>query len=215
MSPTRSIEENIHDASRAFHGDRRRTDRELFADAPRSIRNSAIKKWYQKSKSVSAKAVEVTSTTASKAYAACRNIFAEKDVLEDFSGCRRTQRIAVLGVLHKSGIGVDGGAADRNAEAAQKAPPAAGAAHHGPRTIRGLIAMAARCLHRQFGIRRALGQIAQGHGHGRRRRRARVCHRGRRRHLCRRRLARLRQRDHFAPRSQDQLALRPQQRTQR
>jgi murein DD-endopeptidase MepM/ murein hydrolase activator NlpD len=60
--------------------------------------------WYQKSKSVSAKAVEVTSTTASKAYGRMQKYLAEKDVLKTFQDAGEHSEIAVLGVLHKSGI---------------------------------------------------------------------------------------------------------------
>jgi murein DD-endopeptidase MepM/ murein hydrolase activator NlpD len=60
--------------------------------------------WYQKSKVVSAKAVEVTSTTASKAYARMQKYLAEKDVLKTFQDAGEHSETAVLGILHKSGI---------------------------------------------------------------------------------------------------------------
>jgi murein DD-endopeptidase MepM/ murein hydrolase activator NlpD len=71
--------------------------------------------WYQKSKEVSAKAVEVTtataskaaditSTTASKAYARMQQYLAEKDVLKTFYDAGEHSETAVLSVLHKSAI---------------------------------------------------------------------------------------------------------------
>ena len=60
--------------------------------------------WYQKSKDVSAKAIEVTSTTASKAYTRMQKYLAEKDVLKTFQDAGEHSETAVLGVLHKSGI---------------------------------------------------------------------------------------------------------------
>jgi murein DD-endopeptidase MepM/ murein hydrolase activator NlpD len=71
--------------------------------------------WYQKSKEASAKAVEVTtataskaaeltSTTASKAYARMQQYLAEKDVLKTFYDAGEHSETAVLNVLHKSGI---------------------------------------------------------------------------------------------------------------
>jgi murein DD-endopeptidase MepM/ murein hydrolase activator NlpD len=60
--------------------------------------------WYQKSKVISTKAVEVTSTTASKAYGRMQKYLAEKDVLKTFQDAGEHSETAVLGVLHKSGI---------------------------------------------------------------------------------------------------------------
>jgi murein DD-endopeptidase MepM/ murein hydrolase activator NlpD len=60
--------------------------------------------WYQKSKDASAKAIEVTSTTASKAYTRMQKYLAEKDVLKTFQDAGEHSETAVLGVLHKSGI---------------------------------------------------------------------------------------------------------------
>jgi murein DD-endopeptidase MepM/ murein hydrolase activator NlpD len=60
--------------------------------------------WYQKSKDVSAKAIEVTSTTASKAYTRMQKYLAEKDVLKTFQDAGEHSETAVLGILHKSGI---------------------------------------------------------------------------------------------------------------
>jgi murein DD-endopeptidase MepM/ murein hydrolase activator NlpD len=60
--------------------------------------------WYQKSKEASAKAVEVTSTTATKAYSRMQQYLAEKDVLKTFYDAGEHSETAVLGVLHKSGI---------------------------------------------------------------------------------------------------------------
>jgi hypothetical protein len=71
--------------------------------------------WYQKSKEASAKAVEVTtttatkaaevtSTTASKAYTRMQQYLAEKDVLKTFYDAGEHSETAVLSVLHKSGI---------------------------------------------------------------------------------------------------------------
>jgi murein DD-endopeptidase MepM/ murein hydrolase activator NlpD len=60
--------------------------------------------WYQKSKAVSAKAIEVTSTTASKAYARTQKYLAEQDLLKTFQDAGEHSESAVLGILHKSGI---------------------------------------------------------------------------------------------------------------
>ncbi len=60
--------------------------------------------WYQKSKIVSTKAIEVTSTTATKAYSRMQKYIAEKDVLKTFQDAGEHSEIAVLGILHKSGI---------------------------------------------------------------------------------------------------------------
>jgi murein DD-endopeptidase MepM/ murein hydrolase activator NlpD len=86
--------------------------------------------WYQKSKEASAKAVEVTtttatkaaevaSTTASKAYARMQQYLAEKDVLKTFYDAGEHSETAVLSVLHKSGIAK---------QPAPAAPPSGGAA---------------------------------------------------------------------------------------
>jgi murein DD-endopeptidase MepM/ murein hydrolase activator NlpD len=88
--------------------------------------------WYQKSKQASAKAVEVTtttatkaaavtSTTASKAYARMQQYLAEKDVLKTFYDAGEHSETAVLNVLHKSGI------------AKQVAPPPPGGAARPPK----------------------------------------------------------------------------------
>ena len=60
--------------------------------------------WYQKSKAASTKALEVTSTTASKAYARTQKYLAEKDLLKTFQDAGEHSETAVLGILHKSGI---------------------------------------------------------------------------------------------------------------
>jgi murein DD-endopeptidase MepM/ murein hydrolase activator NlpD len=71
--------------------------------------------WYQDTKQASAKAVEVTtttaakaaevtSTTASKAYARMQKYLAEKDLLKTFHDSSEHSEVAVLSVLHKSGI---------------------------------------------------------------------------------------------------------------
>lgn len=71
--------------------------------------------WYQKSKQASAKAVEITtstatkaaemtSTTASRAYTRMQQYLAEKDVLKTFYDAGEHSETAVLNVLHKSGI---------------------------------------------------------------------------------------------------------------
>ena len=75
--------------------------------------------WYQKSKQASAKAVEVTqstaskaaeltTTTASKAYTRMQQYLAEKDVLKTFYDAGEHSETAVLNVLHKSGIAKQG-----------------------------------------------------------------------------------------------------------
>lgn len=60
--------------------------------------------WYQKSKQATAKAVEVTSTTASRAYARTQKYLAEQDLLKTFQDAGEHSETAVLGVLHKSGM---------------------------------------------------------------------------------------------------------------
>jgi murein DD-endopeptidase MepM/ murein hydrolase activator NlpD len=60
--------------------------------------------WYQKSKVASAKAIEVTSTTASRAYARTQKYLAEQDLLKTFQDAGEHSETAVLGILHKSGI---------------------------------------------------------------------------------------------------------------
>ena len=60
--------------------------------------------WYQKGKVVTAKAAEVTSTTASKAYTRMQKYIAEKDLLKTFQDAGEHSETAVLGILHKSGI---------------------------------------------------------------------------------------------------------------
>jgi murein DD-endopeptidase MepM/ murein hydrolase activator NlpD len=87
--------------------------------------------WYQKSKQASAKAVEVTattatkaaeatSTTASKAYTRMQQYLAEKDVLKTFYDAGEHSETAVLSVLHKSGIAK---------QPVPATPPPGGAAH--------------------------------------------------------------------------------------
>jgi murein DD-endopeptidase MepM/ murein hydrolase activator NlpD len=82
--------------------------------------------WYQKSKEASAKAVEVTTTTATKAaevttttaqkaYARMQQYLAEKDVLKTFYDAGEHSETAVLGVLHKSGIARSASAAPTGA----------------------------------------------------------------------------------------------------
>jgi murein DD-endopeptidase MepM/ murein hydrolase activator NlpD len=86
--------------------------------------------WYQDTKQASAKAVEVTTTTATKAaevtkdtaakaYARMQKYLAEKDLLKTFHDSGEHSEVAVLSVLHKSGI------------ARTPAPPPAGGAAPG------------------------------------------------------------------------------------
>jgi murein DD-endopeptidase MepM/ murein hydrolase activator NlpD len=82
--------------------------------------------WYQKSKVVSAKAVEVTSTAASKAYARTQKYLAEQDLLKTFHDAGEHSETAVLGILHKSGIKGSG-----PPSTAAKAPAAKGNAAQG------------------------------------------------------------------------------------
>ncbi|GAC1666444.1 MAG: hypothetical protein NVS9B2_06560 [Steroidobacteraceae bacterium] len=76
----------------------------LFAGCATVEQKFGEKEWYQKSKVVSTKAVEVTSTTASKAYSRMQKYLAEKDVLKTFQDAGEHSEHAVLGILHKSGI---------------------------------------------------------------------------------------------------------------
>jgi murein DD-endopeptidase MepM/ murein hydrolase activator NlpD len=89
--------------------------------------------WYQKSKQASAKAVEVTSTTAtkaaevastsaSKAYTRMQQYLAEKDVLKTFYDAGEHSETAVLGVLHKAGIAKTAAPAAPTGTAGQPAP---------------------------------------------------------------------------------------------
>jgi len=75
--------------------------------------------WYQKSKEVSTKAVTVTETTASKALARTQKYLAEQDLLKTFHDAGEHSESAVLGILHKSGMGT--------ATASTTAPAHAGA----------------------------------------------------------------------------------------
>ena len=74
--------------------------------------------WYQKSKEASTKAIEVTSTAASKTYSRMHKYLAEKDVLKTFQDAGEHSETAVLGILHKSGIAT-----------APVAPPAGSPSH--------------------------------------------------------------------------------------
>jgi murein DD-endopeptidase MepM/ murein hydrolase activator NlpD len=76
----------------------------MFAGCATVDQKFGDQEWYQKSKAASTKAVVVTSTTASKAYARMQKYLAEKDVLKTFQDAGEHSEIAVLGVLHKSGI---------------------------------------------------------------------------------------------------------------
>jgi murein DD-endopeptidase MepM/ murein hydrolase activator NlpD len=60
--------------------------------------------WYQKAHEVSVKAVDVASTTASKAYKRMQKYAAEKDLLQTFHDAGEHSEAAVLTILHKSGI---------------------------------------------------------------------------------------------------------------
>jgi type IV pilus biogenesis protein CpaD/CtpE len=89
--------------------------------------------WYQKTKVISAKAVDVTTTTASKAYARTQKYLAEQDLLKTFQDAGEHSEAAVLGVLHKSGISKGSGAPSSaanvpspNAAAGPKPAPCAG-----------------------------------------------------------------------------------------
>jgi murein DD-endopeptidase MepM/ murein hydrolase activator NlpD len=76
----------------------------IFAGCATVDQKFGDKDWYQKSKVVSTKAVEVTSTTATKAYSRMQKYLAEKDVLKTFQDAGEHSENAVLGILHKSGI---------------------------------------------------------------------------------------------------------------
>lgn len=76
----------------------------LFAACATVDQKFGDQEWYQKSKVVSTKAVEVTSTTATKAFSRMQKYLAEKDVLKTFQDAGEHSEIAVLGILHKSGI---------------------------------------------------------------------------------------------------------------
>ncbi|MEA3152106.1 MAG: hypothetical protein QOD56_3045 [Gammaproteobacteria bacterium] len=83
--------------------------------------------WYQKTKVVTAKAVEVTSTTASKAYARTQKYLAEQDLLKTFQDAGEHSETAVLGVLHKSGISKGSSPSHTAPATAANSPGAAGA----------------------------------------------------------------------------------------
>jgi murein DD-endopeptidase MepM/ murein hydrolase activator NlpD len=76
----------------------------LFAGCATVDQKFGDQEWYQKSKVASSKAVEVTSTTASKAYSRMQKYLAERDVLKTFQDAGEHSETAVLGILHKSGI---------------------------------------------------------------------------------------------------------------
>jgi murein DD-endopeptidase MepM/ murein hydrolase activator NlpD len=76
----------------------------LFAGCATVDQKFGDQEWYQKSKEASTKAVEVTSTTASKAYSRMQKYLAERDVLKTFQDAGEHSETAVLGILHKSGI---------------------------------------------------------------------------------------------------------------
>ena len=80
--------------------------------------------WYQKGKVVTAKAAEVTSTTASKAYARMQKYIAEKDLLKTFQDAGEHSETAVLGILHTSGIAKPLGAPHPGTVAGPKKPHA-------------------------------------------------------------------------------------------
>jgi murein DD-endopeptidase MepM/ murein hydrolase activator NlpD len=90
--------------------------------------------WYQDTKQASTKAVEVTTTTAtkaaeataataSKAYARMQKYLAEKDLLKTFHDSGEHSEVAVLSVLHKSGIAKSPAAAPSGAAAPGTAQP--------------------------------------------------------------------------------------------
>jgi murein DD-endopeptidase MepM/ murein hydrolase activator NlpD len=91
----------------------------MFAGCATVDQKLGDQEWYQKSKAASTKAVAVTSTTASKAYARMQKYLAEKDVLKTFQDAGEHSETAVLGVLHKSGIAAS---ASTPHAAAQKQP---------------------------------------------------------------------------------------------
>jgi murein DD-endopeptidase MepM/ murein hydrolase activator NlpD len=97
--------------------------------------------WYQDTKQASTKAVEVTTTaatkaaqataaTASKAYDRMQKYLAEKDLLKTFHDSGEHSEVALLSVLHKSGI-----AKSPAAPAPGAAAPAPGAAQPKPHTV--------------------------------------------------------------------------------
>jgi murein DD-endopeptidase MepM/ murein hydrolase activator NlpD len=61
--------------------------------------------WYQKSKEASTKAVDVTTSAATKAYERMQKYLAEKDLLKTFHDAGEHSETAVLAVLHKNGVG--------------------------------------------------------------------------------------------------------------
>ena len=63
------------------------------------------------------KAAEATAATASKAYARMQKYLAEKDLLKTFHDSGEHSEVAVLSVLHKSGIAKSPAAAPSGAAA--------------------------------------------------------------------------------------------------
>jgi murein DD-endopeptidase MepM/ murein hydrolase activator NlpD len=61
--------------------------------------------WYQSTRRVSAKAVDLTKSTASASYKRMQKYLKEKDVLQTFHDAGEHSEDAVLDVLHKAGVG--------------------------------------------------------------------------------------------------------------
>jgi murein DD-endopeptidase MepM/ murein hydrolase activator NlpD len=91
--------------------------------------------WYQKTKQASTKAVEVTQTTASKAYGRMQKYLAEKDVLKTFQDAGEHSETAVLGVLHKSGIAAAPAPAPAGTPAQPNTPRASRSARSAPQPL--------------------------------------------------------------------------------
>lgn len=78
------------------------------------------KEWYQKTRSASAKAMDVSTSVSSKTYKRMQDYLAKKDLLATFQDAGEHGEEAVLGVLQKAGM-------TRSRSAAAKPPPATSA----------------------------------------------------------------------------------------
>jgi len=186
-------------------------DANFFAGCATVDQKFGDQEWYQKSKSVSAKRSSHLDDCI-QAYGRMQKYLAEKDVLKTFQDAGEHSEIAVLGVLHKSGIAST--AAPPTATPKQpKKHPCSRRRSPRSRTIRGSLRwpLDAYIVSSEFGER--WGKLHKGMDMAATS--ASPCMPSRTATSSMPATAcAATQRDHFAPRSQDQLALRPQQRTQ-
>lgn len=84
--------------------------------------------WYQKTREVSGKAVNLTKSTAAASYKRMQKYMEEKEVLKTFHDTGEHSEAAVLDVLHRAGVGKRGTTPDKpggpSSPSATKKPPA-------------------------------------------------------------------------------------------